>query len=200
MFIKSRLQKKHFAFFVIVPLLVVTAIVKVDDPVCNGKGVLASTPGMSSVRITNMESYEEYALRATCDAYFMYKYSVALSLTNDSADDVQGWIKLILRDFTEGTVLSFQYVAVEIPGESSIDVIYPVWFETAPLVTKVSEVYAETVTGDIPHDDGTGKISMNSWLLINLFKEKFREVERVLQPFNPPVYFAPDTEGGGWAE
>ncbi len=200
--VKSRFQKKYIAFLTIVPLLVLTALIQVDDPICDGTGVLSSSPGMENVRLTNTESYEAFALREICDAYFVYTYDVTLALVNDGPDEVQGWVKLMLRDFTEGTVMGMQYIVVEIPGETSIDVTYPVWFVTAPVVAKVSEVHAEVVTGDIPDEscDGTGKISLNSWLLVNGFKNKFQEAARALKDFKPPVFFPSETEGGGYLE
>tara|TARA_B100001971_G_scaffold213175_1_gene245756 strand:+ start:1682 stop:2296 length:615 start_codon:yes stop_codon:yes gene_type:complete len=197
---KFRFQKKYAAFLTVVPLLIITSLVQIDDPVTNGTGVLASAEGMENVRLANSQSYMQYAMSDICDAYFVYKYDITLSLVNDGPDEAQGWVKLILRDFTKGTVMDIQYISVEIPGLTPIDVTYPVWFTTAPMVARASEVHAELASGDIPYGDGSGKTSLNSWLLVNAFKNKFQEKARLVGEFKPPIYYSPDTEAGGYRE
>lgn len=190
MFIKMpRLQKKYISFFAIVPLLVVTALIKVDDPVCGGTGVLTSGLGMESVLLTDTEAKERTILRDACTAYILYNYDVTLSLTNEGPDTAEGFVKLALIDFERGKVLDTKYTVVEIPGGTSLNVVYNVWFETGLDEALKTDVNAVVLLGEIPDEtcNGTGKISLNTWFLVDGLKNSFEEIARAEQPFTSPV-------------
>ena len=185
----ARFQKKYFAFLLIVPLLTITAIIRTDCPVCGGDGVINAMPAMENVKLVNSESLEIDKLRDACSSFLMYNYDIKLSLTNDGGDTAIGFLKLILLDFTEGKVLDTQYTVIEIPGETSLDVDYNVWFETGLDKELQTVVNATVLTGEVPCTtcNGTGKISLNTWPLVNQLKSSFQELNRAEKPFVSPV-------------
>ena len=185
----QRLQKKYFAFLLIVPLLTVTAIAKIDCPVCGGDGIIDGMQAMENVKLVDIESREVDKLRDACSSYLMYNYDIKLSLTNEGSETAIGFLKMILIDFTEGKVLDTQYTVVEITGETSLDIDYNIWFETGLDQASQTLVNATVLTGDIPDVtcDGTGKVSLNTWLLINQLKSNFQEITRAEKPFASPV-------------
>lgn len=199
---KYRFQKKYVAFLTIVPLIAATSLIQVDDPVCGGTGLLSSSPEMANVEITSSESRELYVTREICEQFIAYKYEIALDLKNNGDVDAVGWIKLILKNITEITVIDIQYLWVAIPAQSALEANYTIWFGTGLDIPGTTEVNAEVVDGQIPDQvcGGTGKISLNTWLLAEAFKDNFSEVVRIYKEYTPPRYYPPDTEGGGWAE
>ena len=187
---KFKLQKKYIAFLTVVPLLVATAIINVDCPVCNGQGFVLSTPGMDKVRITDIESEEKAIYRNACDMFLMYNYDITLSIENSGPDEAVGWIKMVLIDFVDGKPLDSQYTVVEILGEASVNLLYNVWFSTGLDEPRRTEVDAVVLTGEVPDVtcNGTGKVPLNSWPVINSLKNRIREMEEVEKPWAPPIW------------
>jgi hypothetical protein len=185
---KMRFQKKYFVFLMVVPLLTITAIINVDCPVCHGEGVMSAMPAMENVKLTHIESEEIDTVRDACSSFLMYNYDVKLSLTNDGDEDAVGFLKMILLDFTEGSVLDTQYTVIEILKETSLDVAYNIWFETGLDEKQKTIVNAFVITGDVPDItcNGTGKISINTWPLISQLKNSFQEIARAERPFASP--------------
>jgi len=119
----------------------------------------------------------------------MYNYDIKLSLINEGKDTAVGFLKMFLMDFTQGKVLDIQYTVVEIPGETSLDIVYNIWFETGLDEKLKTVVNATVLTGDVPDltCNGIGKISLNTWPLINQLKNSFQEVTRAERPFTSPA-------------
>ncbi len=192
MFIKRRrLQKKYVAFLAVVPFFVITALVQVDCPIDGGTGVVSSAPGMENVVIINTESEWKAASRDLnlCGAYAMYLYDVKLSVVNKGPDDTWGYVRLTLVDLLEGQVVDSQYVVLEIPGETSLDVSYSIWFQSIDDLTLLrSAVGAEVIVEDVPclTSNGTGKIPLNSWPLVNALKDTLGELGRQQVYYEPP--------------
>ena len=159
----------------VVPLLTITAIIKVDCPVCDGKGIMSAMPAMENVKLTRIESTEIDTVRDACSSFLMYNYDIKLSLTNDGDDVAVGFLKMILMDFTQGIVLDMQYTVIEIPEKTSLDVAYNIWFETGLDEKLKTLVNASVIIGDVPDItcNGTGKISINTWPLISKLKNIF---------------------------
>lgn len=184
-----RFQKKYVAFLTVVPLLVVTALVNVECPVCEGDGVVSSGYNMEQVRIVDIQSKEGAVFRPSCDMFLMYEYDVVLSLSNDASEEAVGWIKMVLVDFSEGKPLASQYTVVEIPGRTTLEIGYNLWFNTGLDEPLKTEVKAEVITGEIEDVtcNGTGKVSLNSLPLISSLEGKLKETARVEKPFAPPL-------------
>ncbi len=189
MFIKRPwFQKKYIAFFAVVPLLMASAIVKVDDPVCDGTGVVSALPGMENVRIIHTESTERNIIRDTCGAYLVYGYDITIAAENTGPEAVAGWVKLTLIDFVRGKALNTQYIILEIDGNTTVDTIYTVWFTTGLNEKEVTEIQAELVLTDLPDPtcDGTGKISLNTYFLVKFQKESLKKLSQIPRPEAPP--------------
>jgi len=185
---KFRFQKKYFAFLMVVPLLTITAIINVDCPVCGGDGLITSSPAMENVKLTHIESREVDTVRDACSSFLMYNYDVKISLTNEGSDTAIGFLKMILMDFSQGEVLDTKYTVVEIPGETSLDVAYNIWFETGLDVELKTLVNAIVLTGEVPDITckGTGEISLNTLPLVSQLKNSFQEINRAERPFTSP--------------
>ena len=81
-----KLQKKHLAFFTIVPLLLTTAVIRVPCPVCEGKGTVSNT-GMNTVRVIDVAStIKDVYVMDTCLNYRIYNVDVKVTLQNDSTE------------------------------------------------------------------------------------------------------------------
>ncbi len=187
--INFRFHKKYIAFFFVVPVLTITSMININCPVCGGDGVISGMPAMENVKLIGIESREIDTVRDACSSFLMYNYDIKLSLVNEGKDTAVGFLKMFLMDFTQGKVLDIQYTVVEIPGETSLDIVYNIWFETGLDEKLKTMVNATVLTGDVPDltCNGTGKISLNTWPLINQLKNSFQEVTRAERPFTSPA-------------
>jgi len=200
--IGMKIQKKYLLFMIAVPLLTAASLFPASCPICSGSGYLASTPQMENVEIVDSKTQELYVTRDVCDAWIAYKYEIQLLMKNNGAEKAEGWIKLVLREHIEGRVMDTQYISVAIEGYNTVESVYAVWFKTGLDIPGRTDVYAEVIKGNVPDEicEGTGRVSVNTWLLISGFKESFAEAAREQHEYKPPVYYPPATEGGGWAE
>lgn len=193
--VSSKLQsnKKYFVFLAIVPLLAVTAVVSVPCPVCNGTGVVNSLPNTEMVSILEIDSEQLLGSGVPCGAYIVYKYSVTIKLLNEGQENAEGWLEILLVNTNKevgSNLLDTQYVQINIPAEAVVVNEYTVSFGTVLVFQEGLEIRAEVVVGNVPDIicDGTGKISLNTWPLINGFKKYFTEVVQETQPYNPPQF------------
>ena len=194
-------NKKYLAFFTVIPLLSALSLIQVPCPVCDGTGVVDITPGMENVHVMQVDGEQRAAIQNICEMYTLFQYDVTVRLTNSSYQDVDGWLKLVLRDYTKGTILDRQYVTVSIPAMSTADASFKAWFKTGIDVPATIEVHAEPVIDSIPDDacNGTGRLPLNVYLVVNNLKGSLKEVAREGQEFTPPAPFYP-ADGGSWAE
>jgi hypothetical protein len=109
---------------------------------------------------------------------------------------------MVLRDYSKGAIMDIQYLFVSVPSQSLIESAYVIYFGTALDVPGKTEVYAEVVTGEIEDQtcEATGRLPLNTAFLVNRLTDVFEEKARIVQEYKPPIYYPPDTEGGGWAE
>lgn len=219
MSIKLRFSKKCIGFIVIFPLLIVTSLVNVVCPVCLGTCSVSSAPGMENVKIIDVNSewqlISELRLMAEfgmtmADMFeaigrvmFTYYYDVEITVVNDSPDDAEGYVKLVLLDlskgdeFAPGSVMDAQYVTLEIPGETSLDVTYGILFLSEEDVWRGrTEVYAEVAIEYVPDVtcNETGKVPLNNWLLVNGFKDSFLELGKEGVHYEPAMLFGSGDE------
>jgi len=183
-----KVQKKHIAFFTIVPLLLTTAIVQVPCPVCNGTGTISNT-GMNQVRIINTSSeIKDVYVMDTCLNYRIYEVDVKVELQNDSPDrDAKGFIILVLIDADKSKRLDDQIVVADVPAQKRVATNYSIFFLTLiddPLGAKVE---AGVLTGNVDDQacNGTGRIALNSWPVYNATVERFVETQRIEANFQP---------------
>ena len=195
-FIKFISNKAYLAFFLMMPLLAGTSLAKLECPVCDGTGVLNSTPGMEKVELVSYDPQQIMVARDVCAQYVIYLYDITLKLNNDGTDATSGYARAILKDYVLGKVIDTQYLPIEIDGESMIESRYEIGFQALLDEPKRAIVEVTLLDGSIPDTicDGTGKISLNAWLLADRFKESYQEISRVEHKFVPMPYLPPDIE------
>jgi len=198
---KSKLKANVVVFFAVVPLLLVTALVTVPCPVCDGTGSVNTTPNTDKVSILEMDSQEQPATRNACGVYTVYKYDVTIKLLNEGSEDAVGWLKMVLVNTLQAegrNILDTQYVQMNVPAKSVVSNTYTVVFGIG-LDLPHTEVRAEVVVGNVPDAacNGTGRIPMNALPFVNGLKDTFKDIVRVEQAYKPPVSI--DWEAHGWA-
>lgn len=196
---RALFQKKYIAFFTVVPLLVLTGLIQTECPVCEGSGYVSGAPGMENVVIIKTEGYQRYVNRDMnmCGMYVMYLYDVQLSVVNKGAEDTWGYVKLTLIDLKQGKVVDNQYVILEVPAATSLDVSFTVWFlSEEDIMLLRDEVRGEIVIDEVPDItcNGKGRLPLNSWLVANGLKDTFIELGRESVHYEPPPEFDPGTE------
>ncbi len=188
-----KFQKKYLAFFAVVPILTITAFISVPCPVCEGTGVVNSLPNTEMVSILEVDYQQTLGSGVPCGAYIVYKYNIKIKFLNEASETADGWVKILLinSQLAEGNnILDTQYVQISIPAEAVANNQYDVSFGTVMVFQEGLVVRAEVVEGNIPDFicDGTGTISVNTWPLINGFKDHFNEIVQESQPYHPPEF------------
>lgn len=198
----KRFQKKYLAFFIVVPILTTTSLVYAECPICHGTGYMSASEGMEHVTVTSVHAIERQGIRDICEMFTLLLYEVDIAVNNEQIEDVEnGWVRVILRDYSEARVLDVKYLPVFIPGQSHANISFRVWFRTGLDLPPTTEVRVEPVLYDIPDAtcEGTGKLPLNLWLFANGLKTSFEELSREDREFRPPApYFPP--EGGDAGE
>jgi hypothetical protein len=176
-----RFQKKYIVFFAVVPLLLLTGLIQVECPVCKGTGQVSSAPGMENVEILELDYTPRPTTYDACTGYTMYVYDIKMSVKNWGQDDARGYVELTLINLEDNSVKSQQNVALEVPGNMSLQVSYTVRFPVNETVVIIRDkIIAEVAIKGITDKtcNGTGKLSLNSWILANYFKDSLVELGR----------------------
>jgi hypothetical protein len=199
---KYLLQKKYIAFFTIVPLLALSAIIPVPCPVCQGTGIMNSMPEMEHVKVIDIDYSERFHITDICETYILYIYDMTLKVVNEGTTDAKGWVQLILRETAKGRVMDRQYVEVEIAELNTADISFTVYFKSGFDESGGTEVHAEVLTGEVIDDtcSGTGHITLHTWFITSVLTDNFEEIARDKEyrlP-NPNPGFVP--EGEDWDE
>ncbi|MCK9524722.1 MAG: hypothetical protein M0R49_02185 [Limnochordia bacterium] len=193
---KFRIQKRYIAFFTLVPILALTALIKTPCPVCDSQGTLSSS-SMDEVEIVSVEYRELTRFLAGCDSYRVYQYEVDVVFENHSHEEAGGWVNLFLIDFTTGKLLDTQFAIAEVEPQSATENTFTVYFSTSVMVDqpKITEVQASINKGDVSCKacNGSGKVAINSWPLVNELKDTYIETQREPRPYMPPIWV--ETEG-----
>ena len=191
--------KKYIAFFTVVPLLLAVSLINLPCPVCDGNGGVDIVPGMENVHVMRVDYYQVTSIKNVCEMYTVFQYDMTVRLTNTGFEDVDGWLKLVLRDYTKGSMLDRQYVAVHVSAEATTEAFFRVWFRTAFEIPDTIEIHVESMTDDIQCDicDGKGHLPLNTWPMANTLKGALSEVSQKHHEFTPPAPFFPNDS---WAE
>lgn len=188
--INFRLQKKYFAFFTIVPLLLVTAVVKVPCPVCDGTGDISST-GMGQVTILKTDSsLVSVGDVQGCLNYRVYVYNVVVTLQNAGIVDGAGYVRVGLIDYTTSRVLATQYNQVYVPAKTQASNAFQSVFTVALDSPTTTLVQAETVltSTECKACSGTGKVALNNLLFARGLKKSILESQRVaVSAYTPQI-------------
>ncbi len=188
--IKSKIQKRYVAFFTVVPLLLLLAVVQAPCPVCDGSGNIYNNR-MGQVAIVSVDS----SLRTVgtiegCVNYIIYTYDVVLTMENHGEVlDASGYVRLGLVDYTTNTLMGSQYTLVEVPASSLVQTFTTTQFVIGLDSPRTTAVTAEIALGDSDCQacGGKGSVAFNNVPLINGMKKSFAEVQLVgITPFLPP--------------
>jgi hypothetical protein len=193
----NRLQKYYIAFFGIVPLLLLTSFIKVNCPICDGKGHVSSTPAMENVVLTNVTATEQTnIISTTCYMYVMYLYNISASVRNDNSDASSGYIEFDLKDSQNGSLLDVEYLPIQLNGKAATQTQYSIWFKTSTSTYLKTNVEAEILNSAFPCQicNGTGKIALNTWALVRALKGNLQPLNQTEQQYIPPPYNPPDIE------
>jgi hypothetical protein len=193
---RFRLQKKHIAFFTIVPLLAATAFIQAPCPVCDGTGFVSST-GMSNVQVADTKVVELTRFMAGCDSYRVYQYEITVTLENHSEQNAAGYVSFVLLNDKASKILDTQYGVAEVGSFSSVESTFTAYFQINVTVDmpQTTSVAVKILDGNVPDKacGGTGKVALNSWLVLNSMKQNFTETQRISKPAIPPLWV--ETEG-----
>lgn len=186
---KFKFQKKFFAFFTVVPILVASAVVQTPCPVCKATGDIY-TNNMRWVSVAGIKATTGGVYLAFCSVYRIYPTDITVTLVNHSEEDASGYVNMVLVDYKSGKILSHQYVVANVPAGKQVEAVYNVSFQTNvddPLTVKVD---ARVVSGEVPCKacDGTGKVALNSAPYFSAMKNSMLNVEHqteITPPFQP---------------
>ncbi len=179
------------AFIIIVPLLLVTALLKAPCPVCGGTGEVNGTSGTENISILEFEFTPQRIQRDTCGVYIVFRYGAIMSALNEGDKDVDAWFRMELIDtFKEDKpVVDIQYIQFHIPAKSVVNNAFDVVFGTGLDEPRRTDVRAQLVHGGVPDAtcSGTGRLPLNAWPFVNSLKDSFTEVVREVNVYHPPV-------------
>ena len=195
--LKLKLQKKHLAFFTVVPLLAATAFIQVPCPVCDGSGHVSST-GMAGVEVSSTKVTELTRFMAGCDSYRVYQYEITTVLENhNDYQEAAGYISFVLINSSTGQILDTQYGVAVVPAHTTVESTFTAYFQIVATVDmpNITSVGVKLLDGNVPDKacGGTGKVALNSFLLISNLKDNYIETQRMARPFIPPLWI--ETEG-----
>ena len=196
--IHFKFQKKYFAFFTIVPLLLVTALIRVPCPVCDGTGSISST-GMDKVTIIKTQSsIVSVGQVEGCLNYRIYRYNVVVDMLNAGALDALGYVRVGLVDYVTSRIMSTQYYQVYAPGNTQSTNAFQAVFTVALDSPTTTAVQAETVPAAVKCKtcSGTGKVAINYLPLAQALKKSILESQQVA--VSP--YFALPVQAGDMPE
>lgn len=183
--------KTYFLVFFIAPLLLSTALIQVQCPVCDGKGSIVSSTGMDGVKVISVEPRIISSVQDACSNYVITKARPTVSLMNIGEVPAQGWLKMHLVDVTTGQNLADQYLQVAAdPQANAIQESLLVFaFYAADTPPENLGITAEVMAGDAPDlvCNGTGHVSLNTYLLARAYKEKLVLAVESQQNFGPDL-------------
>ena len=196
--LKFKFQKKYFAFFTLVPLLLVTALIRVPCPVCDGTGYISST-GMNKVSIIRTDSSPPQIRTVEgCLNYRVYVYDVVVIMLNGGAVDADGYVKVALVDSATSRVMSSQLYQVFVPANTSATNAFQAVFSVPLDSPSTMAVQAEVVQDSIECKvcGGTGKVALNYLPLAQALKKGILDSQQI----NLAPYFAPVVQAGDMPE
>jgi hypothetical protein len=197
---KFKLQKKHLAFFTIVPLLASTAFIQVPCPVCDGSGHVSST-GMTDVTVSDTRVTELTRFMAGCDSYRVYQYEITTVLENhNDYQEAAGYISFVLTNSSTAQILDTQYGVAVVPAHTTVESTFTAYFQIVATVDmpNTTSVGVKLMDGNVPDKacGGTGKVALNSYLLTLNLKDNYIETQRMARPFIPPLWVESEGQAG----
>ena len=175
-------KKSYLAFFAVVPLMTLLSVISILCPVCEGKGYISSI-GMGDVIVSHLDySLKSVSSRDACLAYRIYTYDVIMTVENNSTSrNAAGYIKMVLVDYTVNNVLDSRVTEIVIPAGSEVTKLLTVEFGLPLDSPETTKIQAEPVYTKLPCQTcgGTGRVSLNSWPLVNLMKNRMTNAQSI---------------------
>jgi hypothetical protein len=188
-------QKKTIAFFTLIPLLTLTAFVKVPCPVCQEHGAVPTT-SMQWVSVRNIEASVGGIYLAYCGLFRVYLTTVSLTLLNTGDVDANGHLSLQLVDYTTGYVIDNQYIVINIPAHKQLKSTYDISFLANVDDPQTVKVAARPVVEKVVDQacKGTGTVRLNEWPLWYMMQHKALQAqqETVEEPAFVPLFIPPE--------
>jgi hypothetical protein len=187
--LKSLIKPRVMAFFAIVPLLTVTALIQKDCPVCNGSGLVDTMPEMDNVDLISMTAVQILLTSDACTMYVMTKFRMDMRLFNNGEKDAEGWLEMKLYEKNTDKLLCTQYSSVFVPGDSISDVTTVVAFGFPSFdIPEHVRVEVDVLKGDVDCMicSGSGRIALNMYPLINVYEDRLNYLIANEQQFEPP--------------
>jgi len=183
--------KPKFYFLAIAPLLLATAIFRIDCPVCFGKGSVEGAKNMDTVRIVAVEPRILDSLQDACTGYIVTKARPHITAFNMGFEDSEGWLTVMLVNTDSGEILAEQYLPIAISTETTVvlDSLVIFAFYSADIPPKHLDLKIETLTGSVPDTtcNGSGKVGLNSYFLASAFRSKLMTEIRSEYDFGPDL-------------
>lgn len=192
----------YLIFSLVVVVLVLTAAIQIKCPICGGTGTMNATPGMEYVDIVSSRNELKGVIINGCDMYIMYQFILSLKVANSSLAEATGWIKTELMDMRNKRVMDKKYIPITVPPAINrdvpylMDIQYSIWYESTLDNEKYIDVKCEVLTEGIEDNTckGTGKIPLNTLLLVNAMDKKLKEAGAIVVPYQPPPWYIPSFE------
>lgn len=173
---KNLFAKPKFYFLAIAPLLLATAIIKVDCPTCHSQGSVVGSNYMDAVRIVSVEDRIIDSLQDACTGYIVTKARPVISAFNVGSNDATGWLAIELINTDTNEHLAKQYLDVRVSGSTTVVleslVVFAFYSSDIPPQHLCLEVSPLTGTVPDPICNGTGKVSINSYFLAQAFNQQ----------------------------
>ena len=189
--IRALFAKPKFYFLAIAPLLLATAVFKVDCPVCRGQGAVVGSNHMDSVRILAVESRIIDSIQDACTGYIVTKACPFIKAYNLSTDDAEGWLTIELINTDSGELLAKQYLPVKVAAEMtvSLDSLVVFAFYSADIPPNNLDITVSALTGTVPCAacNGSNKVNFNTYFLAKAFKNKLVYETVQATPFGPDI-------------
>ena len=191
MSIKALLSKPKLYFLAIAPLLLATALIKVECPVCYGEGSVVGSVGMDRIHIVSTESRIIDSIQDACTGYIVTQARPIITVFNVATESAEGWLELTLVNADTGDKLATRHVPVTISGESTVvlNSLLAFAFYSADIPPENLEIVAEPLTDtvDDPVCNGSGRVSINTYFLAKAFKDRLVSTVQLEQEFGPDL-------------
>jgi len=191
---KTLFAKPKFYFIAIVPLLLATAVLKVDCPVCHGQGSVNGSNNMGTVHVVAVEGRIIDSMQDACTGYIVTKARPYITAYNLGTDDANGWLTVDLFNMDTGESLAKQYLPVTVGANTTVilNSLVVFAFYSADIPPKHLDIKIETLTGTVPCTvcDGSGKVSLNTSFLANTFENQ------LVAEIQTEIEFGPDLRYG----
>ena len=189
--VKKVLTKPKLYFLAIAPLLLATALIRVECPVCCGTGCVEGSIGMEKIRVISTESRILDTIQDACTGYIVTKAHPIISFFNLGTEAAIGWLTVNLVNTDSGENLAQQYIPVTIDGNTTIvldsNVVFA--FYSADIPPENLDIVTEPLTGTVsdPVCNGSGRIGINTYFLAQQFKDRLVSAVKSEQEFGPDL-------------